>query len=512
MILLAADASLAAELGGIYRIRLGLIQAVIVTDPYIISEILAPGAEVEKSIDLVYSHFDVLNHASGKPTIFTSPSDDHWRLVRKAVAPAFNPKNIRHGFQFVQQTVSQLIDILKLRGPDEVIDMDNAALRVTLDVIGQVGFGKDFGATKSLDARDTANAAFATMEAGRDEGVKRWNNPLRRFCTFLPDVRKGKTDFARFRAVMTSLLSEIKARGETQSDDVSIAAHLLRMRDAKGQPLPDDRLAAEIGVFFTGGFETTGHTIGWALYMISQHPEVEAKVVAELDDMGLLATCDRPDPRPMEHADLQELKYTLQAIKESMRLLPVLTGGTNRTTAKPTRIGPVTVPAGTMVWIPFSALFNSPHNWEAPDVYDPDRWRAPDVEYAVAKGTNANGHVMSSLSTDLGKTSHVLHLEARAGGVAGGAVKASAPDQGRTKRWMPFSMGSRDCIGQNLARMNYMTAVAMLLSHFHFELAPEMGGKAGVRAAESAALLTLQPRHGMKMLCMPRQSIRSAHR
>ena len=47
-------------------------------------------------------------------------------------------------------------------------------------------------------------------------------------------------------------------------------------------------------------------------------------------------------------------------------------------------------------------------------------------------------------------------------------------DQGRTKRWMPFSMGSRDCIGQNLARMNYVTAVAMLLAHFHFELAPEV--------------------------------------
>ncbi len=49
--------------------------------------------------------------------------------------------------------------------------------------------------------------------------------------------------------------------------------------------------------------------------MISQHPEVEQKVVAELDSLSLLATPDQPDPRPMEHADLQELKYTLQAIK-----------------------------------------------------------------------------------------------------------------------------------------------------------------------------------------------------
>lgn len=36
-------------------------------------------------------------------------------------------------------------------------------------------------------------------------------------------------------------------------------------RGLAGQALPDDRIAAEIGVFFTGGFETTGHTIAWAL-------------------------------------------------------------------------------------------------------------------------------------------------------------------------------------------------------------------------------------------------------
>ena len=78
----------------------------------------------------------------------------------------------------------------------------------------------------------------------------------------MQDVRKGMADFARFRAMMAGLLSEIKARGEPRADDLSIAAHLLRIRDATGQPLPDDRLAAEIGVFFTGGFETTGHTIG----------------------------------------------------------------------------------------------------------------------------------------------------------------------------------------------------------------------------------------------------------
>lgn len=65
---------------------------------------------------------------------------------------------------------------------------------------------------------------------------------------------------------MMDLLQEVKAKGPVTGDDTSIAAHLLRIRAPEsGEPLPDHRLAAEIGVFFTGGFETTGHTISWAL-------------------------------------------------------------------------------------------------------------------------------------------------------------------------------------------------------------------------------------------------------
>ena len=41
----------------------------------------------------------------------------------------------------------------------------------------------------------------------------------------------------------------------------------------------------------------------------SQHPEVEAKLAAELDAAGLLVTPDRPFPRPMEYADLGRLTY-----------------------------------------------------------------------------------------------------------------------------------------------------------------------------------------------------------
>ncbi len=44
-------------------------------------------------------------------------------------------------------------------------------------------------------------------------------------------------------------------------------------------------------------------------YLISQHPEVEARLTAELDQAGLLVTAARPHPRTMQYSDLSSLTY-----------------------------------------------------------------------------------------------------------------------------------------------------------------------------------------------------------
>ena len=48
-------------------------------------------------------------------------------------------------------------------------------------------------------------------------------------------------------------------------------------------------------------------------YLLTQHPVVEAKIVAELDDLDLLVTADRPQPRKLTYGDLNKLVY-LQAV------------------------------------------------------------------------------------------------------------------------------------------------------------------------------------------------------
>ena len=54
---------------------------------------------------------------------------------------------------------------------------------------------------------------------------------------------------------------------------------------------------------------------GACRYLISQYPEVESKILAELEGLELLKTAQNPKPREMTYADLSKLTYLNAAIK-----------------------------------------------------------------------------------------------------------------------------------------------------------------------------------------------------
>ena len=79
-------------------------------------------------------------------------------------------------------------------------------------------------------------------------------------------------------------MSQVKARGPPKEEDSSIAAQLMRLKDAHtGEPLPDRLLLPQISVLFWAGFDTTGNTMAWTLYCITQHPEVKKTIRKDHD-------------------------------------------------------------------------------------------------------------------------------------------------------------------------------------------------------------------------------------
>ena len=90
--------------------------------------------------------------------------------------------------------------------------------------------------------------------------------------------------------------------------------------------MSEDRLASEIGIFFLAGFETTGHSGAWLMYLVSQHPEVEEQICQELDQHQLLVTAARPNPRQVTFEDLGKLTYLDMVIKVNLLLPAKVTG------------------------------------------------------------------------------------------------------------------------------------------------------------------------------------------
>ena len=72
-------------------------------------------------------------------------------------------------------------------------------------------------------------------------------------------------------------------------------------------PYPTHGTMAKVGAH--AGSETTGYSIAWTLYLLAKHPEVMAKLEAELDAAGLLVTPARPRPCPLAFADISKLRY-----------------------------------------------------------------------------------------------------------------------------------------------------------------------------------------------------------
>jgi cytochrome P450 len=109
------------------------------------------------------------------------------------------------------------------------------------------------------------------------------------------------------------------------------AANLAPTRAAHaGEPLTLEQLKAEVALFWVAGFETTAHTIGWACMLLATHPEVEARLAAELQAHGLLATPGNPTPRAAAWEDLGKLRYLSAVVNETTRMYPAAGSGTLR--------------------------------------------------------------------------------------------------------------------------------------------------------------------------------------
>ena len=162
---------------------------------------------------------------------------------------------------------------------------------------------------------------------------------------------------ARARAAVDAEIAR-RGRGETSHGD--LVALLLATRDEDGSQLTDLEIRDEVLTMVAAGHETTAMALAWACYAIYSHPDVLAKLRAEVAGKSL--------------DELDDLPYLDAVIRESLRYYSVIPNGSGRLAKREVKLGGYDVPAGAMVSVAFHLLHRKPGVFDRADEFWPERF------------------------------------------------------------------------------------------------------------------------------------------
>ncbi len=189
-----------------------------------------------------------------------------------------------------------------------VIDALSEMAQLTAEIICRAIFGRELGAD---DARDIVHGfsefqrAVSRIDLFSLLGFPDWMPRARRFLVYR-SVR-------RIHRVIDDIVAGHRERANAKT--VSLVGRLMDARDPdNGERFDPLAIRNEAVVIFMAGHETTASTLAFAWFLISQAPDVEARLHDEID--GVLGD------RPPALADVPKLVYTRAIIEETLRPLP----------------------------------------------------------------------------------------------------------------------------------------------------------------------------------------------
>jgi cytochrome P450 len=170
----------------------------------------------------------------------------------------------------------------------------------------------------------------------------------------------------RFRSLYRLLAGLIERRRHEAEDHFDFVAMMMAARDPRtGAPMSERELIDEIMTLVVAGHETTATGLNWTWYLLSQHPDAEARLHAEVDAM--------PEHHPLELAASGQLPFTRAVVDEALRLYPPVWAFARRTLEADT-LGGFGVPAGTDVLLPTYVIHRHPRYWHEPEAFRPARF------------------------------------------------------------------------------------------------------------------------------------------
>ncbi|KAG0427092.1 hypothetical protein HPB47_025766 [Ixodes persulcatus] len=229
--------------------------------------------------------------------------------------------------------------------------------------------------------------------------------------------------------------------------------------------LTDEAIREEVDTFMFEGHDTTTMAVAWCLYLIGLHRQVQTKVQEELDDV----LREQPD-RNITPEDMKKLKYMDCVIKESQRLCPAVPF-IGRTATEELKLGKVRSIMLTLRV--FGVLIGKFCNLIGCQVIT-ERFIVLRCVRQAAHARRRRGHTIPK-GTNIGLILYVLH---RNPDVFPRPEEFDPdrflPENSATRHpfaFVPFSAGSRNCIGQKFAWMDIKIILGHVLRSFSLQSA-----------------------------------------
>src|SRR5215468_6789576 len=261
--------------------------------------------------------------------LLTSEGEFHHRQ-RRLAQPAFHRDRIARYAEIITVYADRLQR--ERWRDDQTVDIANEMTRLTLAIVGKTLFD----AETEDDAEQVRQAVSDCMRLFR-RYLLPFSELLYRLP--LPANRRYREARQRLDAIIYGIIRE---RRKDPADRGDLLSMLLTAQDEEGDggQMTDSQLRDEAITIFLAGHETTANALTWTWYLLSEHPDVEAKLHSELDRVL--------GGRAPTMADLPNMPYTEMAIKESMRLYPPA-GGISRQPIEDCEVGGYTIPAGAIL-------------------------------------------------------------------------------------------------------------------------------------------------------------------
>ncbi|MGH3643375.1 MAG: cytochrome P450 [Mycobacterium sp.] len=337
--------------GPISRFRLGpswlLPPMVLATSPEGIRDILTVKDDSVDKTSLVLSEFRRVMGAN----LFDLPHAE-WLPRRRTLQPVFTRQHVRafggHMAEAAEWVAGGWTD-------DAVVDLDDECRRLTLSALGRSVLGLDL----TDHVEDIAEPLREALTYIADRSLRPVRAPR-----WLPTRagRRARSASATLHRLAHDILH--KCRTDPETDAPLVQALLAATDPETGRTLTDDEIADELIVFLFAGHDTTATTLTYAMWELGRHPDIQARVAREVAAL--------PD-RTLEPDDVAQLSYTVQVLKESLRLCPPGPTGTRMAT-RDVVVGGYRVPAGTMLIVARLAVQRDPTLWSDPLSFDPDRF------------------------------------------------------------------------------------------------------------------------------------------